>query len=135
MISIQVVNKLVAILEQRLEYNLSPSIFVNVSNPKGSLTKDEIKHIHSEFIENIIGKNDGKEIDPEQPYDYRQRFGKYELVVEKLYSVDDNILLISLTPATVVNDAIGDLLSDLPLLKETMIEELDAVDVTIKVTY
>jgi hypothetical protein len=106
-----------------------------VSNPKGSLTRDEVKHIHSEFIANMIGQNDGKEIDPEQPYDYRQAFGDYELVVEKLYTVDDNILLISLTPATIVGNAIDDLLSDLPLLKETMIEELDAVDVTIKVTY
>ena len=135
MISIQVVNKLVEILKQRLSYNLSPSIFINVSNPKGILTRDEVKHIHSEFISNMIGQNDGKEIDQEQPYDYRQAFGDYELVVEKLYTVDDNILLISIAPAAIVSNAIGDLLSDLPLLKETMIEELDAVDVTIKVTY
>ncbi len=135
MLSIQLQSKLFCILEQRLSMNLSPSIYVNVLNPKGLLTKEDLKEIHDYFISEMKNKNEGKDINPDLPYALSLDFGIYELNIEKLYTVDDNILLISFSPASVTADVNTEMLSDIPFLKDQLIDTLGAKDVTIKVTY
>lgn len=119
----------------RLEQGLPPSIYVNVTNPK-LMDRFTAKQLHSEFIQYTKGLNGSLEVDClEEPYYYIEQVGQYELLVEKLYTVDDNVLLVSLTPESVVRVHNEELLVDIPMVKEELKKALYAKDVTIKVTY
>lgn len=135
MIPMQLTNKLVDLLEQRLANNTAPSIYVNIQNPKG-ISKVEADVLHYRFIEAMKNKNEGKEIDCfENPYVLSIKARRYELTIEKLFTVDDNILLVSLSPASVTFDVNQELLSDMVMLRQEIKEVLGAKDVSIKVTY
>lgn len=124
---------LTELLKKRLNEGLSASIYLNVQNPR-IMDKTTAKKIHSEFI--ALTKDNNKEIDfIESPYYYAEMVGQYELMIEKLYDVDDNILLISLSPCSIIAAVNEEALVDVPVIKDMMTEALGAKEVTIKVTY
>ena len=128
MISQNTINLLVNYFEARLGSDLSPSIYINVNNPRGFIEKQLINELHSSFLE-YSKAHDG------DLYWVLPVNETYELIIEKLYDISDNILLISLSPSSVIHDINTELFSDLSELKIHLKECLNANSVSIKVTY
>lgn len=132
------ISKLAVLLLERLSNGLTPSVYLNVQNPK-FLSIEETKSLHKEFIKKTKQLK-VREIDASQEFlgieqELEVEGEPIEVLVEKISSVDDNILLISLSQPTVVSLINKEVFSDVSFVKEYMKDSLGAKEVTIKLTY